>query len=243
MSNLNNLTQNFTTLTKTFNKDLRSLPTMQAASQSCVETLYQEFKESLVLVRLYSTLPYGQLPQAEQKFGLRIAEANSVRPQLTDKTITLTLLGTAGVRPAWNDRLKSQGHLAIPLISAKFVQTLPMIARLMSDMGIGLAWLDSQNMDVVVDKLGKIAGIFYVADAATTVDHLNRKIVPAQDFVTANRIKTVFGVGGCYTNGLFMSLIFFTRDMVTKEKVTEFMQLFTNIKMNMAHFVSAGRVF
>lgn len=55
-----------------------------------------------------------------------------------------------------------------------------MVSRLMSDMGINSDWFDERERDVLVKSLGRAAGVFYVRDARTWLDHQNRKIVSAK---------------------------------------------------------------
>ena len=216
---------------------------LQEASQTCARLLYEEFQEAIVLARLFVTLPLKDLPTSDQAFVIALARAKEIRPLLTDKTPVLSLLGTFGAQATWNDRYKSQTHLGIPLVTANFVESIPMVARLMTDMGIGTDWFDKLEPDILVKNLGRAAGVFYVRDAKTWLDGRNRKIVSAQDFVTAHNIKTVFGLGGSYLNGSFVTMIMFTRETIEQSQAEAFMLLVNTFKTATLSLVMDGAIF
>ena len=216
---------------------------LQAAAQGCARLLYEEFDESIVLARLFVTLPFKDLPARDQAFVTALARAKEIRPLLNDKTPVLSLLGTFGVQAAWNDPYQSQTHLGIPLVTAGFIESIPMVARLMTDMGIGADWFDKLEPEILVKNLGRAAGVFYVRDAKTWLDGRNRKIVSAQDFVTAHDIKTVFGLGGSYLNGSFITMIMFTRETIEQSQAEAFMLLVNTFKTATLSLVMDGAIF
>jgi len=128
-------------------------------------------------------------------------------------------------------------------VTANFVESIPMVARLMTDMGIGTDWFDKLEPDILVKNLGRAAGVFYVRDAKTWLDGRNRKIVSAQDFVTAHNIKTVFGLGGSYLNGSFVTMIMFTRETIEQSQAEAFMLLVNTFKTATLSLVMDGAIF
>lgn len=224
-------------------EELQSCAHLQEAAQKCVRLLYAEFQQSIVLARLFVTLPFKDLPTRDQSFVNALVNAKGLMELLNDKTSVLSLLGTYGAQPEWSDRYQSQGHLGIPLVTANFVESIPMVARLMSDMGIDLAGFDAQEQDIVIKSLGQTVGVFYVQDAKTRLDHQNRKVVSAQDFVAAHDIKTVFGLGGSYLNGSFVTMIFFTREAIEQSQVERLMLLVNTFKIATMSLVMQGALF
>jgi hypothetical protein len=216
---------------------------LQEAAQNCARLLYEEFQESLVLARLFVTLPFDVLPARDKAFVAALADAKEIAPLLGEKTQVLSLLGTHGAQAAWRDRYQSEGHLGIPLVTAGFVESIPMVARLMSDMGIGADWFDKFEPDILVKNLGRAAGVFYVRDARTWLDGRNRKIVTAQDFVAAQDIRTVFGLGGSYLNGSFITMILFTRETIEQSQAEAFMLLVNTFKTLTLSLVMDGAIF
>jgi hypothetical protein len=201
----------------------RSADTVQAAAQSWVTTLTRAFPETVPLARIYAVLPNSRLTGTESRFLAQFMQKNRLGDKIDPGTLVLTLLGTSGVEDAWKDRERSQGHLAIPLLSGAFVEGAPMVARLLGDFGVGVSWIDSRDSAVVVKKLGSNLGTFYVRDASTEKDGQGRHVVPAQDFVKQYGVHTVFGFGGAYLDGTLVTLILFTRESLEPADVQRYM--------------------
>ena len=185
--------------------------------------MYGAFKDSIVLVRLFATVPYGQLPKQNKDFVDGLASSKGVGKSIHDQTLVLSLLGTSGEGPAWNDRKDSQGHVGIPLVSAAFIDAIPMMSRLLKQLGLGLDWIDSTDTNLVKHTIGSMSGVFFVPDATTEVDQQGRKIIAAQDFVKAYKVKTVLGFGGGYMGtSTFAVTIIFLRDTIEETKARQF---------------------
>jgi hypothetical protein len=213
------------------------------AAQKCVDILYGQLAESAPLIRVFATVRFHELSGFDRLKCIDQAAAHGVDRLLGSKTFVLSLLGTRGVQPGWNDRTKSHAHLSTPLVSSEFVESIPMIACLMKEMGIGVDWLDTQDAQIVVHQRGRTAGMFYVEDARTVTDARGRLVVPAQDFVEENKLKTVFGVGGVYPNGTFVSVVFFTRTVLTRADIERFIPLVHAFKAGTMNAVMAGNFF
>lgn len=223
--------------------ELKDCVRLQEAAQECAHLLYEEFEESIVLARVFVTLPFRVLTSRGKSFVTELAGTKNLRHLLNNTTQVLSLLGTYGERPEWRDRFQSRGHLGIPLLSASFVESIPMVSRLMNDMGINTDWFDEREPDVLVKNLGRAAGVFYVRDAGTWLDHQNRKIVPAHDFVEEYGVKTVFGLGGSYLNGSFVTIIVFARETIEQARAEAFMSLVNTFKAATIRHVMEGLIF
>lgn len=143
----------------------RGCATLEEAAQRYTALLYESFGEGIVLARLFATVPYGELPATNQRFVDELASGAGVGEKITPETLVLSLLGTSGVEPEWNDRRRSRGHVGIPLASAEFVGAIPMVARLLHELGLGFDWIDRADSDAVLKTLGSINGVFYVDDS------------------------------------------------------------------------------
>jgi hypothetical protein len=188
-----------------------------------MKTLYNEFKESIVLARLFATVPYGRLPAPNKNFVDALAKSKGVSQSIHDQTLVLSLIGTIGEESAWNDRRNSQGHVGIPLVSSAFIDAIPMMSRLLKQLGLGLDWIDQGDTNVVKHTIGSMSGVFFVPDAASEVDQHGRKIIAAQDFVTKYGVKTVCGFGGGYLGGATFSVtIIFLRETLDQNQVRAF---------------------
>lgn len=223
--------------------ELVNLPTLEAAAQRFADILYETFEESAILVRVFVTVPYAKLPPFNQQFVRRMVGPRASEV-LADGLPVLSLVGTRGRRPAWNDRRRSEGHVGIPLASAEFVDGIPMIASLMKQLGAAIRPSDGVETGIVVQSLGSAAGLFYVADARHAVDSRGRPIIAAQDFVTENRVATVFGFGGAYaTVRNFMAAVLFTEEAIPRTQSERFMRLANAFKAATLRTAARGLVF
>lgn len=213
------------------------------AAQAFTRVLSEELGESAVLFRLFVTVPFGALAERERPFALELARARQFEDALDDETPVVCLLGSSGKLAKWNDRHQSRAHLAIPLTETSFIQTIPMIARLMSDMDTGLDWLEKQKSRIVVKSFGKMARLLYVENAATAVTADGFKLIPDQEFVKEHGVKTVLGIGGAYLGGSFVCALLFTNEVIPRRTVEKFMPLINSFKIATMKLVSERRFF
>jgi hypothetical protein len=204
---------------------VRSAATLEEAAQAVVASLHQKYDESVLLARVFVTVPFGQLPASNQRWVRGLAESAGAEGELNDTTPVLSLIGTHGDEADLCDRRKSQGHVGIPLISASFVEAIPMISRLLKELGVPVEWVDSHDSEMIVNAIGDRAGLFFVDSAADAVDHEGRKIIVAQDFVAQRGIRSVFGAGGAYATGQILVIVCFCRDGFTRQVAQQFLPL------------------
>ena len=223
---------------------LKDCMTLEDAAQRMTELLYQELSGSVALVRLFATVPFGKLPVTNRTAVARLADSQGIANLLRDESLVLSLLGTCGIKPAWNDRHKSQGHIGIPLVSAAFIDKIPMMSRLLNEVGLKLDWLDSLERVIETKIMAGLSGVFYVPDAETAVDNQGRKIISAQDFVAANSIRTVFGLAGGYpVSKTFLAFIVFCLETLEKPDVQRFLPLIGSFKASTVSLVSKEAIF
>ena len=216
---------------------------VEEAAQATATLLYETFEDTTVLARVFVTVPYARLPAPDQDFLRRLAAARGERA-LKPATPVLSLLGTRGIHPRWNDRHHSAGHRGIPLASMEFVESIPMVARLLKELGATLEWAQHLDTAVVTASLGPAAGLFYVEDAAQAVDQDGRRIITADDFVRDYGVRTVFGFGGAYpVLGTFVAAVVFSSETVPMREVDRFMRLANTFKAVTMRLVRDGRIF
>jgi hypothetical protein len=169
---------------------------------------------AFVLVRLYKMHPYLKLPIS--LMGI-VDTALGETPSLTARC--LTLLATAGDMPDWNDRTRSAGHQAIPLVNAEMVARAPMISALVKQMGMDATAILQPNPTVFLQTKGSDR-VFYVAEAAGS------PAIPAQDgFVLRYGIRSVVGFGGVLPSGEMFAVILFSRIMIPRAVAERFARL------------------
>ncbi|MBF0360816.1 MAG: hypothetical protein HQK49_07385 [Oligoflexia bacterium] len=217
---------------------------LEDAAQEYMTILYNNFSESIVLARLFATIPFKDLPESNKQFVTNLGASNGVDQLIKENTLVLSLLGTKGAKEEWNTRQGSKGHVGIPLVSANFVDKIPMMSRLLKELGSSIDWIDSTDTQLVAKTFRSMSGVFYVADAATEVDVHGRKIISAQDFVNQFLVKTVFGIGGCYLGTtIFFTVIVFLNERIEKDLAERFMLQANKFKTATNMMIEDGKIF
>jgi hypothetical protein len=221
--------------------DIQQAQTMEDAAQKLATALHSQFEASVVLARVYTTVPFETLPPANQSFVRALAGDAA---DLKDTTPVLSLIGTHGQEDDWNSRHNSQGHAGIPLISAAFVGAIPMIARLLHELGVPSDWVDSHDTDMIIQTIGHSAGLFFVDNAAEATDAQGRKIIVAQDFVSTYNVQSVFGTGGAYLDtGQMLVIVVFCRDRFARDIAERFLPLTSLFQNKTATLVGTQNIF
>ncbi len=218
---------------------------IEQMGQKFIDVIYDEFEESLALARLFISIPYAELPTFRHNFVKNLAKQLNIESQLTNNTPVLSLIGTRGNEPEWNDARQSKGHLGIPLVSPKFVDTIPMVSRLLNQLGLGLDWITMPNKKFNMETKSDITGIFLVKDAKNDRDSQNRRIIPMQDFVADYNVKTVFGFGGRYIVGKksIITGIFFSKESLTEETPKKLSPIVKSFKVATMSLVRKNQIF
>lgn len=215
---------------------------VENVAQLMCEEGFNHLGKQVVLTRLYLTLPHEKLPSNVQQSVRQSAQVGSVLALLSERTPILTLMGSRGIETAWNSRFRSVGHQGIPLVSADFVQNIPMIASMMSQMGMHLVGQGVPQIQVS-SLMGSLGGYFYVSDASMLRDPQGRLIIPAQDFVRKHGIKTVFGVGGSLLGGGFAVWISFLNSSWSQAECQRYAPLISIFKAAVVSLIQAEQIF
>jgi hypothetical protein len=216
---------------------------LEEAAQELATELHSHFQESVVISRIFLTVPYGELPSSNKEFSKKLAESADVASEMKGTTPVLSLIGTHGQEEDWCDRRKSKGHVGIPLISSSFVDAIPMISRLLKELGVPLEWIDSHDKGIIIETVGHSAGLFFVENAAEATDSQDRKIIAAQDFVSAYDVKSVFGIGEAYEGGEMIVIVVFCRDTFSRATAEHFLPLANLFLSQTASLVGATKIF
>lgn len=171
------------------------------------------------LVRLYKTHRFADLEPPLQAFARDLA-----REPITGDTRCLTLLGTAGLDPAWNDRTRSAGHQAIPLTSEAIVAQSPMIAQLIAALGLDVTAVVRPDPMLHIEMHHRAYNVFFVPEARGAAS------IPAQEFVARYGICSAVGVGGVLPSGDLFALVVFTVVPILEEVADLFRSLAPAVK-------------
>jgi hypothetical protein len=223
---------------------VRGRASLAAAAQDLADVFYERWTDATVLVRTFATVPFGELPVAERMFVMDLLAARAGPRGVPDGTPVLCLLGSRGDRPEWNQRTSSRGHRAIPLAGPDFVAAIPMIARLLKELGVAVQGVEGAASLLLTRTVGTLSSIFYVEDAATGRDDLGRTIIGDQAFVRENGVRSVFASGGAYLlERSFVVAVAFVREHVPRAAAERFAPLASVFKTGTMALVDAGRFF
>lgn len=216
---------------------------LEDAAKKLATELHTRFSDSVVIARVFFSVPFGSLPPKNKKFVDNLAHSAGGGFGIRETTPVLSLIGTHGIEADWNDRLKSKGHVGIPLISSAFVNAIPMISRLLKELGVPMAWVDSHDSEIIKKAVGGSAKLFYVENAVEATDQENRKIIVDQDFVSQYKVKGVFGMGDTYENGQMLVIVVFCSDVFPREVTELFIPLAGKFKTLTSSLVEESKIF
>ncbi|MEA2685794.1 MAG: phosphoserine phosphatase RsbU/P [Actinomycetota bacterium] len=211
---------------------------MEEAATSVVSHLRSQFVDketgdsALPLVRFYLTQRIDELEPALQDFARAAATSEEYAGP---GVVCLTLLATAGEEPGWNDRRASVAHKAIPLPSVEAVHRLPMVSRLIEDIGIDPRHLVDPDPALFHDMEERAYDVFLVPEARDC-PHL-----PDQDgFVIPYGIRSVVGFGGALPDGAFFVVVLFSRVPIPASTRDGFAAVALSVKLAVLGQVGGG---
>jgi hypothetical protein len=209
---------------------------VESAARAITQSIYESFTDdatsepSCALVRCYKTHSFEELPTDLQGFARNVLKRKPASPQVK----CLTLMGTRGDRPEWNDRSRSLGHQAIPLETVEMVEQAPMVSQLIRQLGLDVAEVVAPTPELMRKVVGKSYGVFYVPRAKGS------PFIPAQsEFVAAENIQSVVGFGGLLRNGDMLAIILFSRTPISEQTANRFKTLALDVR---AALFSAGNL-
>lgn len=211
----------------------RDATTMEEAAGRIVRYLYdhladpQSGERHCLLVRLFKTHPYDQLPASLQQFALgRIGQ-----PVAPPGLKCFTLLASAGLETTWNDRRTSARYQAIPMVEAGFSSQFPMIAHMMSQFGVEFSAVLRSSPDLVRVEMARTYNVFYVPEAEGS-PHMPIQ----QDFVRRYGVKSVLGGGAMLPCGNLYAMLLFTSVSMPPDTADSFKALALAAKVALLPF-------
>jgi len=207
-------------------------PTLEDAADRAVEFLRDEFVDergapACALVRFFKTHLYRELPDDLRTVVRTAAPEADATPNLR----CLTLISTRGVEPDWNSRMTSRGHRAIPLVSVEMVQQAPMIAQLITQLGLPIANVVRPSRALLLDQEQTAHNVFYVPRALGSP-----YIVAQEEFVVRHGIASVLGFGGLVASGDLFAAIMFSKVAIPPAVADQFRVVGLNLKIAILPF-------
>jgi hypothetical protein len=208
--------------------------TMEEVAHRVAQHLYDHLGDgrngrACALVRFFKSHAYGGLDAGLQEFATAML-GDAPQPG----TRCLTLLGTAGDQPGWNNRENSVGHRAIPLASREMVNRIPMISSLLQQLGVAVDGLLATGSGILVEPEPSSFNVFYVPEARES------PYIPDQEaFVRPVGVRSVLGFGGMLPRGDMFVVILFSKVAIPRETAEMFRTLALNVKMAVLPFDEA----
>jgi PAS domain S-box-containing protein len=209
----------------------------QEVAQRIASYLYRQLgndetgRQDCALVRCFLVRAYRELdPQSQDCARQVLGRA----PDSSDMKC-LTLLGTAGERPEWNERDRSRRYRSIPLAGKQFVSQLPMFSQLLQQLGVELESKAEPESDLLVDWVEQTFNVFHVGEAKGS------PFVPAQEeFVIPFGIQSVLGFGGVLPSKELFTVILFSKQKISRETAELFKPLALSVKLALLSFDGSG---
>ncbi len=182
-----------------------------------------------VLVRAFKTHPYNRLtPELQALVDVQLGG-----PPASPDMKCLTLLGSTGAVPGWNNPALSSRFRVIPLAGPETLEQLPMFAQLFAQFHIDVPYLQNTSVSLLLDQHATTFNAFHVPQA------VDSPFVPGQqDFVVPFGVQSVFGCGGLLPTGDMFALILFSKIAVSKETADLFKTIALSAKLALAPFES-----
>lgn len=206
--------------------------TLEEAAERAVEFFRRELVDergepACALVRFFKTHPYRDLPEDLQAVVRAASPEAASLPDLR----CLTLVATRGEEADWNSRLTSRGHRAIPLMSVEMVQQAPMIAQLITQLGLPIANVVRPSRALLLDQEQTTHNVFFVPRALGSPH-----IVAQEEFVVRYGIQSVLGFGGLLASGDLFAVILFSKVPISPDAADQFRVVGLNLKIAILPF-------
>lgn len=191
------------------------------------EHLTNEHGEQVcVLTRFFITMPYSQLDEDNQRHAQKLLNGAKADADLRCQT----LLATAGIEPAWNDRRKSNYYKNLPL-TPEILDANPMYVQFAETFGVVLDRSITPDPRLIAELEQSTYNVFHVPDA-----HDSAYIPDQTHFVVPYGIRSVFGFFGMLPSSQIFSVVIFTRALVPRDIVEYFKSLAFNVKLAILPF-------
>ena len=209
----------------------------QEVAQRIVTHLYRQLgndrtgRQDCALVRCFLTRAYGELDPQSQDCARRTLACGPGSVHMK----CLTLFGTAGEKPEWNERHRSRRYRSIPLADKQVLSQFPMVSQLLQQLGVDFTSKIQPKSDLLVDQTEHTLDVFHVVEAKGS------SFVPAQEeFVIPFGIESVLGFGGVLPSKEFFTVILFSRVRISRETAELFKLLAQSIKLALLPFDGRG---
>ncbi len=213
-------------------------------AQAASAAVHARAEGQIGLLRCFVVSRLSEQTAGNQAFAREWMRRQDQPTTLLQTTPTLALIGSAGTDPGWNDRKRSVGHLAIPLVSSRLIARVPMVASLFEQLGVGVDWLNEPTPGMIREVGQRAERQFYVADITKLLAN-RRDIRPVGGKrVLHSQLVCGFGAASSYmTQDAFLIVVGFANRALDPRAATLATMLARYIRAGTYRMVDAGRWF
>ena len=207
--------------------------TFEAAADVACRHLYDELhapasgERACALVRCFKSHPYGLLEPALQAYA-RASLPDGRTP--SEGTPCLALVASMGDLPEWRSRHRSHARRCLAIDSPRALERAPMWAQFFRESGVDAHDLVRTRAPQFVDAEPRAVNVFCVEDAEGAPS------IPDQDFVTGQRIRSVFGFMSRLHRGDICVFVLFSRSRVSRQDAVRIRPLALHVASTLFRF-------
>lgn len=196
------------------------------------------------LLRCFVVSRLSEQPSGNQAVAREWMRRQDEPTTLLQSIPTLALIGSAGADPGWNDRKRSVGHLAIPLVSSRLIARVPLVASLFEQLGIGLDWLHETRPGVIREVGQQAERQFFVPDINKLLAGRRATKSLGGKRVLQSQLRCGFGAASSYmTQDAFLIVVGFADRALDPRAANLATMVARYIRAGTYRMVDAGRWF
>ncbi|MFV8753378.1 hypothetical protein ACNOYE_22745 [Nannocystaceae bacterium ST9] len=213
-------------------------------AQAACTAVHERAGGQVGLLRCFVVSRLSEQPAGNQAFAREWMRRQDQPTTLLPTTPTLALIGTAGTDPGWNDRKRSVGHLAIPMVSSRLIARVPLVASLFEQLGVGLDWLHDAGPGKIREVGQRAERQFFAPDVARLLSGRRDAKAVGGKRVLHSQLRCGFGAASPYmTQDAFLIVVGFAERALDPRSATLATMLARYVRAGTYRMVDAGRWF
>lgn len=213
-------------------------------AQAACTAVHERAEGRVGLLRCFLVSRLSEQPAGNQAVAREWMRRQDQPTTLLPNTPTLALIGSAGADPGWNDRKRSVGHLAIPLVSSRLIARVPLVASLFEQLDVGLDWLHEPAPGVIREVGQRAERQFFVPDIAKLLTGRREAKAVGGKRVLQSQLRCGFGAASSYmTQDAFLIVVGFAERALDPRAANLATMVARYIRAGTYRMVDAGRWF
>lgn len=213
-------------------------------AQAACRSVHERAEGRIGLLRCFLVGRLSEQPAGNQAVAREWMRRQDQTSALQPTTPTLALIGSAGTDPGWNDRKRSIGHMAIPLVSSRLIAHVPLVASLFEQLGVGLDWLEAPEAGAIREVGQRAERQFFVDDISKLLVGRREGKPVGGKRVLQSQLRCGFGSSSPYmTQDAFVIVVGFAERALDPRAASLATMLVRYVRAGTYRMVDAGRWF